>query len=188
MKKDRPVRRPRRPSGPQAPNGMRANDQIRAPQVRLVASDGEQMGVMSLADARAQATRRGLDLVEVAAQAKPPVCRLVNLSKMKYEHDRKERKERAKQKRSAHQIRLRPTISDHDLQTKLKVAEKYLGKGEQVKVTIQLRQRNPIAGHVVDALVARIVEHLASVGGPLQAPRREGNQVVAMFDASKKRS
>lgn len=115
---------------------------IRTPEVRLVGDKGEQLGIMPLYQAREIAEKQGLDIVEVAPQATPPVCRLMNYGKFKYEQEKKEQEARKHQKIALlREIRLRPKIGDHDFNAKARSVKKLIGKGNKVKVTVMFRGR-----------------------------------------------
>ena len=121
---------------------LRVNERIRASEVRLVGEKGEQLGVMLLSQAKEVARKHTLDLVEVATTAVPPVCRLLDYGKYKYEQDKKEREARRNQKISLlREVRLRPKIGDHDFEAKARIAKKLLTNGDKVKVTIMFRGR-----------------------------------------------
>ena len=118
------------------------NEQIRAKEVRVIGVEGEQLGVMSIQDARKTADDAGVDLVMIAPNAKPPVCRVVDYGKFKYEQLRKEKEARKKQKTvEIKEIRLSPNIDKNDLNTKVNAAKKFLEKGNRVKVTLRFRGR-----------------------------------------------
>ena len=118
------------------------NGQIRDKEVRVIGEDGEQLGVMSAAEAQKLADEAGLDLVKIAPTAKPPVCRIVDYGKFKYEQARKEKEAKKKQKTiEVKEIRMSPNIDTNDLNTKISAARKFLEKGDRVKVTIRFRGR-----------------------------------------------
>jgi translation initiation factor IF-3 len=120
-------------------SGHRTNHEIRYDEVRLIDDDGEQLGVMSAQEARLKAEETGLDLVEVAPQAKPPVCKIMDYGKYKYQQSKKESKKTDNV--SLKTVRMRPKTDDHDLQTKLNRAQKFLEKGNQVRFVMQMRGR-----------------------------------------------
>ena len=121
---------------------MRVNERIIAREVRLVGEKGEQLGIMPLVEAREVARKHNLDLVEVASGSNPPVCRLLDYGKFKYQQNKKEHEARKSQKASQlREIRLRPKIGDHDFNAKAKVARKLLGDGAKVKVNVLFRGR-----------------------------------------------
>ena len=118
------------------------NGQIRDKEVRVIGEDGEQLGVMSAAEAQRLADEAGLDLVKIAPTAKPPVCKIVDYGKFKYEQARKEKEAKKKQKTiEVKEIRMSPNIDTNDLNTKISAARKFLEKGDRVKVTIRFRGR-----------------------------------------------
>lgn len=118
------------------------NGQIRDKEVRVIGEDGEQLGIMSAAEAQKLADEAGLDLVKIAPTAKPPVCRIVDYGKFKYEQARKEKEAKKKQKTiEVKEIRMSPNIDTNDLNTKISAARKFLEKGDRVKVTIRFRGR-----------------------------------------------
>ena len=120
----------------------RINEEIRAREVRVVSVDNDQLGIMSVRDALAMAEEQHLDLVEVAPNGKPPVCRIMNYGKYRYEQQKREKEAKKKQKTfTLKEVKLRPHIEDHDFYVKLKNAAKFLGDGNKVKVTIMFRGR-----------------------------------------------
>ena len=120
----------------------RINEEIRAREVRVVSADNDQLGIMSVRDALAMAEEQHLDLVEVAPNGKPPVCRIMNYGKYRYEQQKREKEAKKKQTTfTLKEVKLRPHIEDHDFYVKLKNAAKFLGDGNKVKVTIMFRGR-----------------------------------------------
>ena len=120
----------------------RINEEVRAREVRVVSADNDQLGIMSVRDALAMAEEQHLDLVEVAPNGKPPVCRIMNYGKYRYEQQKREKEAKKKQKTfTLKEVKLRPHIEDHDFYVKLKNAAKFLGDGNKVKVTIMFRGR-----------------------------------------------
>jgi len=118
------------------------NEQIRDREVRLVGSDGEQLGIMSSADAMRRAQEAGLDLVKIAPTAKPPVCKIIDYGKFKYEQTRRDKEAKKKQKTvELKEVRLSPNIDVNDLNTKINAAKKFLTKGNKVKITLRFRGR-----------------------------------------------
>ncbi|MFC2022236.1 translation initiation factor IF-3 [Chloroflexota bacterium] len=168
---------------------MRVNREIRALEVRVVGEKGEQLGVMPLEQAREVAKNRNLDLVEVAATAVPPVCRVLDYGKYKYEQAKKEREARKSQKISLlREVRLRPKIGDHDFEAKARIARKLLDGGDKVKVTIMFRGReitHPDIGWRLLQRMAEALKEVASVDGqPLMVGRRM-NVVLSQVAAQK---
>ncbi|MEW6143024.1 MAG: translation initiation factor IF-3 [Chloroflexota bacterium] len=168
---------------------MRVNQQIRAREVRVIGESGGQLGVMTVAQALQLAQDRGLDLVEVASTAVPPVCRLLDYGKYRYTLEKKERKARKGQKSTTlKEIRFRPRISDHDLIGKVGQIKKMLAEGNKVKVTVFLRGRentHPELGWKAMRRVAESLKELAVVEG---SPAMEGSNINLTFSPSKKQA
>lgn len=171
----RPPRRPRPDSGPPR------NERIKAPQVRVIGEDGTQVGIMERKDALRLAGDRKLDLVQVAGEAQPPVCRLMNWSKHQYEQERKERKARRSKEKPPHQVRMKPNIAEHDYQTKRKHIEKFLLKGDKVRVSVMLRGRAGAHPEIGWRLIERFAADLAAVGELTHPIRHEGPQLVMLL-------
>ena len=157
---------------------LRVNERIIAREVRLVGEKGEQLGIMPLAQARELARRQNLDLVEVAATAVPPVCRLLDYGKYKYEQAKKEREARKSQKVSLlREIRLRPKIGAHDFEAKARKARKLLGEGDKVKVVVLFRGREITHPELGWKLLQRMAESLQEAASP------EGKPSVSSLDS-----
>ncbi len=157
---------------------LRVNEEIRAKEVRLVGEKGEQLGVMPLYQAREVAKSHGLDLVEVAATAVPPVCRLLDYGKYKYEQAKKERESRRGQKIALlRQVRLRPKIGVHDFESKVRLTRKLLGGGDKVKVTVMFRGREITHPEIGWKLLQRMSESLKEVAGVEGRPLMDGRSV-----------
>ena len=162
------------------------NDQIRAKEVRVIGIDGEQLGVMPIQDARNIADEEGVDLVMIAPTAKPPVCRVVDYGKFKYEQLRKEKEARKKQKTvEIKEIRLSPNIDTNDLQTKINAAKKVLSKGDRVKVTLRFRGREMAHMQQSAHILTDFADALADCAIVDKAPKVEGRSLT-MFLAGKK--
>ena len=162
------------------------NEQIRDREVRLIGEDGEQLGIMSARDAMRIAEEAGLDLVKIAPTAKPPVCKIVDYGKFKYELSRKEKEARKKQKIiEVKEIRLSPNIDTNDLNTKISAAKKFLTKGDRVKVTLRFRGREMAhmakSKHILDDFA----EALKDVCVMEKAPKVEG-RAMTMFLTEKR--
>lgn len=163
------------------------NEQIRDKEVRVIGEDGEQLGVMSIAEARKIADEAGVDLVKIAPNAKPPVCRVVDYGKFKYEQTRKEKEAKKKQKVvEIKEIRLSPNIDTNDLNTKTQNARKFLEKGNRVKVTLRFRGRE--MAHMANSkhILDDFAEALADCAVVDKAPKVEG-RAMTMFLAEKKK-
>ena len=157
---------------------MRINEQIRVPEVRLIGPDGEQIGVMPTREALAQATEAHLDLVEVAPQASPPVCRIMDYGKFKYQQSKKQQEARRRQTIiQVKEIKVRPKIEEHDMGFKLKNSRKFLGEGDKVKISVIFRGREIAHTDRGFRILTQIAEALADVGTVEQAPRLEGRNM-----------
>ena len=155
---------------------VRVNERIRVPQVRVIADDGEQAGVLPVREALALAQSRGLDLVEVSPTARPPVCRIMDYGKFKYEQNRRARKARKKQHvMHLKEIKMRPKIDEHDYGFKMDHARQFLGARDKVKITITFRGRemaHPEHGHKLIQRIITDLTELASVETPARAEGR----------------
>jgi translation initiation factor IF-3 len=148
------------------------NEQIRDREVRLVGEDGEQLGVMSSKEAQKLAEDAGLDLVKIAPTAKPPVCKIVDYGKFKYEQTRKDKEAKKKQKTiEVKEIRLSPNIDTNDLNTKVNAARKFLSKGDKVKVTLRFRGREMAHMHSSKYILDDIAEKLSDIAIIEKAPK-----------------
>ncbi len=162
------------------------NEQIRDREVRLIGTDGEQMGIMSSKEAYKIAVDAGLDLVKIAPTAKPPVCRIVDYGKFKYEQSRKEKDARKKQKTiEIKEIRLSPNIDTNDLNTKISAARKFIGKGDRVKVTLRFRGREMAHMHASKYILDDFAEKLSDIAVIDKAPKVEGRSMT-MFLSEKR--
>ncbi len=157
---------------------LRVNEGIRAREVRLVGEKGEQLGIMPLYQALETAKKHNLDLVEVAATATPPVCRLLDYGKYKYEQGKKEREARKSQKIPlVREVRLRPKIGNHDFEAKARSARKLLSGGDKVKATILFRGREITHPDIGLKLLQRMVESLKDVASPDGQPSMDGRRM-----------
>ena len=154
------------------------NEQIRDKEVRLIGSEGEQLGIMSAKDAYFKAQEAGLDLVKIAPQAKPPVCKIIDYGKYKYELARKEKEARKKQKVvELKEVRLSPNIDDNDLNTKANVARKFIEKGDKLKVTLRFRGREITHMNASRHVLDDFAEKLADIAAIEKAPKVEGRNM-----------
>jgi translation initiation factor IF-3 len=164
----------------------RINDRIRVPEVRLVGEDGKQIGVIKTADALAYAQERDLDLVEVAPDARPPVCRVLDYSKYKYEQAQKLKAARKHQQQiTIREIKFRPKIALNDYETKKGHVRRFLLGKDRVKVTIMFRGREVTHPERGTALLSRLAEELADVGVVEQTPIQDGRNMTMMLAPSK---
>ena len=160
----------------------RINEEINASQVRLVAEDGEALGVMTSSEAMLIADERGYDLVEIAPSGDPPVCKLMDYGKYKYEKRRKE-KEAKKKQHVIHvkEVRFRPMIEEHDFQTKIKKAKKFLEARNKLKITVMFRGREMTHLEYGDMLMDKIKSELEDISIIASNPSREGRFITAFF-------
>ncbi|WP_231573651.1 translation initiation factor IF-3 [Thermopetrobacter sp. TC1] len=180
------MRRPHR--GPARPRdeGPRVNDRIRAPEVLVIDENGEKRGVMPIEDALALAEEAGLDLVEVAPNANPPVCKILDYGKFKYQAQKRAAEARKKQKTiEVKEIKMRPTIDTHDYEVKMRSLRKFISKGDKVKVSIRFRGREVSHADLGRALLERV---LADAGDEVKVelqPKMEGRQMVMILAPNK---
>jgi len=162
------------------------NEEIREKEVRLVGSDGEQLGIMSSAEALEIADQKQLDLVMIAPQAKPPVCKLMEYGKYLYEVQKKEKEARKNQKViNIKEVRISPNIEEHDLNVKAKNAGKFLRDGDKVKVTVRFRGREADYSHFGEELLKQFAEKLQDVGVIEKKPLLEGRNMTMVISPKK---
>ena len=162
------------------------NEQIRDREVRLIGADGAQLGVMSSREAMRLAEEAGLDLVKIAPTAKPPVCKIVDYGKFKYEQVRKEKEARKKQRTiEIKEIRLSPNIDTNDLNTKINAARKFLTKGDKVKVTLRFRGREIAHMNNSKHILDDFAKELSDIAVMEKAPKVEGRSMT-MFLTEKR--
>jgi len=161
---------------------MNVNEKIRAKEVRLIDSNGDQLGVKSRQEALEIAQKRNLDLVLVAPNAKPPVCRIMNYGKYRYEQQKKEKEARKKQKTiNIKEVRFTPGIGDHDFETKLKNARKFLAKGDKCKASVRFRGRAITHKDLGREVLDRLAEELKDVATVESKPKMEGRNMFMML-------
>ena len=161
------------------PKGPRANERIRAPQVQVISSDGNNLGTYPTQEAINMAKQEGLDLIEISANANPPVCKIIDIGKYKYEQQKKAHKAKKKQKvMNLKEIKLRPVTEIHDYNFKIKNAQKFLTKGDKVKFTVQFRGREMQHTNLGYELMKRITDDTASLGKIEVKPKFEGRQII----------
>lgn len=169
------------PAAPQAParEGPRINDEIRVPQVRLIDDAGEMIGIMSAREALIRAYDVGLDLVEISPNAVPPVCKILDYGKYKYEQQKKANEARKKQKVvEIKEIKVRPNIDDHDYEVKMKQMKNFIGEGDKVKVTLRFRGREMAHQELGVKVLERIRNDLIDLIKVEQMPRLENRQMI----------
>ena len=164
------------------PRGPRINHGIRALQVQVISSDKKNLGSFSIKEAVEMAQREGLDLIEISPNAKPPVCKITDIGKYKYDLQKKANKAKKKQKIvNLKEIKLRPVTEIHDYNFKLKNAQKFLEKGDKVKFTVRFKGREMQHTHLGKELMVRIVNDTASFGKIEVNPKLEGRQIVMII-------
>jgi translation initiation factor IF-3 len=164
----------------------RINERIRVPEVRLIDDEGTQVGVMTTADALSFAQERELDLVEVAPEARPPVCRVLDYSKYKYEQAQKQKQARKHQQQiTIREIKFRPKIAEHDYDTKKHHVERFLRHKDKVKITIMFRGREVTHPERGTAILDRLAVELSELGVVEQRPLQEGRNMTMMMAPSK---
>jgi translation initiation factor IF-3 len=169
---------------------LRINREIRAPKVRVIDKDGGQFGVLTLAEALAKAEAVGLDLVEIAPSAEPPVCKIIDFGKYRYQLTKKEKE----QKKAQHQvkvkeIKIKPNTDDHDLTTKMKHAREFVTKGNKVRLTCVFRGREMLHPEFGQRIIQRICEDLSDVATPESPARMLGrNLSVVLAPGAKKKT
>ncbi len=163
---------------PRKDDGPRVNDMIRAPSIRLIGAAGEQIGVVTVREAIVKAEEAGLDLVEISPNAEPPVCKIMDFGKYKYELQKKANEARKKQKViEIKEIKIRPTIEEHDYQVKLRAARRFLEEGNKVKMTLRFRGREMSHQNLGMEVLQRMEKDLSDLGKVESPPRMEGRQV-----------
>lgn len=171
-----------------AQNELRVNERIRISPVRLIGIDGEQIGIVPTEEARSIARERGLDLVEVAPNARPPVCRIMDYGKYKYEQARKAREARKKQHNiQVKEVKMRPKIEKHDFDFKLRHAKRFLEEGDKVKFTLMFRGRENTHPELGVRVLERVKEELQDLGTVESEIARDG-RTMTMVIAPRRRS
>ena len=167
-------------------DSTRVNERIRVPQVRLISETGDQVGVIPTEQALRYAQERDLDLVEVAADARPPVCRVLDYSKYKYEQDQKAKAARKHQQQvTIREMKLRPKIAQHDYETKRGHVRRFLDHGDKVKVTIMFRGRETTHPERGEQLLMRLAEDVEDLGTIEQRPSLDGRNMTMVMNPLK---
>lgn len=158
------------------------NEEIRDSEVRVIDSDGSQLGIMSGADALDKAAAKNLDLVKISPQANPPVCKIMDYGKYRFELAKREKENRKNQKIvSLKEVRLSPSIDDHDFETKLKNACKFLKSGDKVKVSVRFRGREIHHARLGEELLARFAEGVGELGTVDKKAKLEGKNMAMII-------
>ncbi len=167
-------------------SGPRVNERIRCPEIRLIGADGENVGVVTPERALVLAEEAGLDLVEISPNATPPVCKIMDFGKYKYETQKKEAEARKNQKViEIKEVKFRPNTDTHDYDVKMRSVTKFLENGDKVKVTLRFRGREMAHQDLGRQLLERVAEDTVDLGKIDQMPRLEGRQMVMMISPLK---
>ena len=173
---------PAQETAPSRSDGPRVNHQINVPQVRLVREDGTMVGVVSTREAINMAADAGLDLVEVSPNATPPVCKILDLGKFKYEEQKRKNEARKKQKViEVKEIKLRPGIDTHDYDVKMRSIHRFLEEGDKVKVTMRFRGREMAHQELGAKVLDRVKADLDAIAKVESAPKMEGRQMIMVI-------
>ena len=164
------------------PHGPRANERIRSRDVQVIGSNGGNLGILPLNKAIFLAKEEGLDLIEISPNAKPPVCKIMDMGKYKYDAQKKANKAKKKQKKiELKEIKLRPVTEVHDYTFKIKNAQKFISKGDKVKFTIRFKGRELQHSHLGNELMDRIINDTAKLGKVEVQPKFEGRQIIMII-------
>ena len=161
------------------PRGPKANERIRSPQVQVISSDGKNLGILNIKEAINAARQEGLDLIEISPNANPPVCKIIDIGKYKYDLQKKANKAKKKQKIvNLKEIKLRPVTEIHDYNFKIKNAQRFLTKGDKVKFTVQFKGREMQHTNLGHELMKRIINDTNTMGKIEVSPKFEGKQII----------
>ena len=164
------------------PRGPRINDRIRSSEVQVINSDGKNLGTIPTKEAIDIAKQEGLDLIEISPNASPPVCKIIDIGKYKYDLQKKTNKAKKKQKIvNLKEIKLRPVTEIHDYTFKIKNANKFLEKGDKVKFTVRFKGREMQHTHLGNELMKRIISDTATFGKVEVNPKFEGRQIIMII-------
>ena len=162
--------------------GPKSNNRINSPEVQVIASSGENLGILNTNEAISMAKEEGLDLIEIAPNAKPPVCKIIDIGKYKYDAQKKANQAKKKQKKiEVKEIKLRPVTETHDYQFKIKNAQKFISKGDKVKFTIRFKGRELQHSHLGEELMDKIKVDMQEVGKVELDPRFDGKQIIMVI-------
>ena len=162
--------------------GPRSNNRISSPEVQVIGSDGDNLGVISTNEAITMAKNQGLDLIEIAPNANPPVCKIMDMGKYKYDAQKKANLAKKKQKIiSLKEIKMRPVTETHDYEFKVKNAKKFISKGDKVKFTIRFKGRELQHSHLGNELMGKIKEDMKDIGRVELQPKFDGKQMIMVI-------
>ncbi|HEY0424386.1 MAG TPA: translation initiation factor IF-3 [Rhodopila sp.] len=169
-------------AAPPTRDGPRVNEEIRIPQVRLIDQDGEMQGVLTVREAMQRAFAVGLDLVEISPNADPPVCKILDFGKFKYEQQKKKNEAKKKQKViEIKEIKVRPNIDENDYQVKMRAMKSFIDEGDKVKVTLRFRGREMAHQDIGVRVLERIRAEMDTTSKVEQMPRMENRQMVMVL-------
>tara|TARA_B100001540_G_scaffold281695_1_gene271941 strand:- start:96 stop:641 length:546 start_codon:yes stop_codon:yes gene_type:complete len=164
------------------PKGPKSNFKITSNEVQVITSDGQNLGILNLNEAVNKAKSEGLDLIEIAPNAKPPVCKIMDMGKFKYDQQKKANKAKKKQKKiELKEIKLRPVTEVHDYTFKIRNAQKFLSKGDKVKFTIRFKGRELQHSHLGNELMDKIKQDIQEIGKVESQPKFEGKQMTMVI-------
>ena len=168
---------------------MRTNREIRAPRVRVIDKEGQQLGILTLLDAIARAEHVGLDLVEISPSADPPVCKIIDFGKYRYQQTKKEKENNKSQHRvKVKEVKVKPNTDDHDIETKLRHAREFIAKGNKVKITCTYRGREMAHPELGLRVVQKLCEKLGDIAAPEAPPKFFGKALnVILAPGAKKK-
>ena len=162
--------------------GPRSNNRISSPEVQVIASEGENLGTLNTNEAISMAKNQGLDLIEIAANASPPVCKIMDMGKFKYDAQKKANLAKKKQKIvTLKETKMRPVTETHDYEFKVKNAKKFISKGDKVKFTIRFKGRELQHSHLGNQLMGKIKEDMKEVGKVELHPKFDGKQMIMVI-------
>ena len=162
--------------------GPRSNNRISSPEVQVITNDGQNLGILKTNEAISKAKNQGLDLIEIAPNANPPVCKIMDMGKYKYDAQKKASLAKKKQKIIAlKEIKMRPVTEAHDYEFKVKNAKKFIAKGDKVKFTIRFKGRELQHSHLGNELMAKIKEDMKDIGKVELDPKFDGKQMIMVI-------
>ena len=162
--------------------GPRSNNRITSSEVQVITNDGDNLGILNTNEAISKAKEEGLDLIEIAPKARPPVCKIMDMGKYKYDAQKKANKAKKKQKKiELKEIKLRPVTETHDYQFKIKNAQKFISKGDKVKFTIRFKGRELQHSHLGNKLMNKIKEDMKVIGKVELDPKFDGKQMIMVI-------
>ena len=161
--------------------GPRSNNRISSPEVQVIASDGENLGTLNTNEAISMAKNQGLDLIEIAPNANPPVCKIMDMGKFKYDAQKKLILQKKKKIIALKEIKMRPVTETHDYEFKVKNAKKFIAKGDKVKFTIRFKGRELQHSHLGNELMTKIKEDMKDIGKVELHPKFDGKQMIMVI-------